>query len=205
MIKIYGGKIGSAFRCHVLMLEMGLEFETVDVDLRKGEQLKPEYLELNPNGKIPCIVDGDFVLWESMAINNYLAEKYQADLAGSNPQEKALIDQWSYWSLLELQNHLYTIAFNRFFLPEDQRDEVAIEKAMEELSKPFGILEGQLDGKDYMLGERFTLADINVGSVVLVADFAQHDYSPYKNISRWITKLKERPSFEQIPMHERKK
>ncbi len=203
MIKIYGGKIGSAFRCHVLMLEMGLEFETVDVDLRKGEQFNPAYLDLNPNGKIPCIVDGDFVLWESMAINNYLAEKYGSELAGSTPEEKALIDQWSYWSLLEMQNHLYTIAFNRVFLPEDERDELVIEKAMEELAKPFAILEAHLDGKEYMLGGKFTLADINVGSVVLIADMARHDYSPYKNVTGWIEKLNARTSFEQLPMPEK--
>ena len=70
MIKIYGPKLGSAFRCHVLMIEMGIEFEEIKVDFEKGDQFKPEYLKLNPNGKIPCIVDGDFVLWESMAINN---------------------------------------------------------------------------------------------------------------------------------------
>ena len=199
MIKIYGPKLGSAFRCHVLMLEMGIEFEEIKVDFEKGDQFKPEYLKLNPNGKIPCIVDGDFVLWESMAINNYLATKYNNDLLGSSPEEKALVDQWSYWSILEIQSNLYTIAFQNFRVPEDQRDEKAINKALEELPKVFKILDNQLEGKEYILGNKFSLADINVASCVLVADF------PFKNVKTWIKKLNERPSFEQIPMPERKK
>ena len=204
MIKIYGQKLGSAFRCHVLMIEMGKAFEEIKVDFEKGEQFQPEYLELNPNGKIPCIVDGDFVLWESMAINNYLANKHNSDLLGDTPEEKALVDQWSYWSLLELQTHLYTIAFQKFWVPEEERDEKAIDKAMEALPGVFKILDDQLEGKEYLLGDKFNLADINVGSVVLVADFAQYDYSSYKNVVQWISKLNERPSFEQIPFPPKK-
>ena len=204
MIKIYGPKLGSAFRCHVLMLEMGIEFKEVKVDFEKGDQFKPEYLKLNPNGKIPCIVDGDFVLWESMAINNYLATKYHSDLLGDSPETKALVDQWSYWSILEIQHPLYTIAFQNFWVPEDQRDEKVINKAMEELPKVFKILDNHLEGKEYILGNRFTLADINVASCVLVADFVKYDYSSCKNVSRWIKKLNERPSFEQIPFPSKK-
>ena len=186
------------------MLEMGIKYEEVKVDFEKGDQFKPEYLRLNPNGKIPCIVDGDFVLWESMAINNYLATKYNTDLLGDSPEEKALIDQWSYWSILEIQPNLYTIAFQKFRATEDQKDEKAVNKAMEELPKIFKILDNQLEGKEYILGDRFTLADINVASCVLVADFAKYDYSAYKNVSRWIAKLNKRPSFEQIPFPPRK-
>ena len=69
----------------------------------------------------------------------------------------------------------------------------------------FKILDNQLEGKEYILGDKFSLADINVASCVLVADFAKYDYSPYKNVKTWIKKLNERPSFEQIPMPERKK
>jgi glutathione S-transferase len=204
MIKIYGPKLGSAFRCHVLMLEMGIKYEEVKVDFEKGDQFKPEYLKLNPNGKIPCIVDGDFVLWESMAINKYIATKYNSDLLGKTPEENALIDQWSYWSILEVQSNLYTIAFQKFRAPEGDRDEKIIKKAMDELSKVLKILDNQLEGKEYILGNRFTLADINVASCVLAADFAKYDYSAYRNVSRWIAKLNERPSFVQIPFPPKK-
>jgi glutathione S-transferase len=204
MIKIYGSKLGSAFRCHVLMLEMGIKYEEVKVDFEKGDQFKPEYLKLNPNGKIPCIVDGDFVLWESMAINKYVATKYNSDLLGKTPEENALIDQWSYWSILEVQSNLYTIAFQNFWVPEGERDEKVIKKATDEASKVLKILDNQLEGKEFILGNRFTLADINVASCVLVADFAKYDYSAYKNVSNWIAKLNKRPSFVQIPFPPKK-
>ena len=139
-----------------------------------------------------------------MAINNYLATKYHTDLLGDSPEEKALVDQWSYWSILEIQSNLYTISFQKFRAPEGQKDENAIKKAMDELPKLFGILDKQLEGKEYILGDKFTLADINVGSVVMVAQMAQYDYSSYKNVSRWMAKLNERPSFEQIPFPPRK-
>ncbi|NLA75021.1 MAG: glutathione S-transferase family protein [Deltaproteobacteria bacterium] len=199
MIKIYGAKMGSAFRCHVLMLEMGIQYEEVKVDLGKGDQFKPEYLRLNPNGKIPCIVDNDFVLWESMAINKYIATKYNSDLLGKSIEENALIDQWSYWSILEVQANLYSIAFQKFWASEADRDEKAIKKAMDDLPKALKILDNQLEGKEYILGNRFTLADINVATCVMAADFAQYDYSAHKNITRWIAKLNKRPSFEQVP------
>ena len=72
MLKIYGSKMTSAFRCHILAKEIGLEYEEISVDL---EHPGEDYLKLNPNGKVPCLVDGDFVLWESMAITAYLAAK----------------------------------------------------------------------------------------------------------------------------------
>ncbi len=204
MIKIYGPKLGSAFRCHVLMLEMGIKYEEVKVDFEKGDQFKPEYLKLNPNGKIPCIVDDGFVLWESMAINKYIATKFKSELLGKTPEENALIDQWSYWSILEIQPNLYTISFQKFRVPDGERDEKAIKKATDEASKVLKILDNQLEGNEYILGNRFTLADINVASCVLVADFAKYDYSAYKNVSRWIAALNKRPSFKQIPFPPKK-
>ncbi|MBN1908069.1 MAG: glutathione S-transferase family protein [Deltaproteobacteria bacterium] len=204
MIKIYGTKMGSAFRCHVLMIEMGIKYEEVKVDFEKGDQFKPEYLKLNPNGKIPCIVDGDFVLWESMAINKYIATKYNSELLGKTLEENALIDQWSYWAILEVQANLYAIAFQKFWVQEADRDEKAIKKAMDELPKVLKILDNQLEGKEYILGTRFTLADINVASCVMAADFAKYDYSAYKNVSNWIANLNKRPSFAQIPFPPKK-
>ena len=82
---------------------------------------------------------------------------------------------------------------------EEEKDEKAIDKAIEALPGVFKILDDQLEGKDYILGDKFNLADINVGSVVLISDFAQYDFSSYKNVAQWISRLNERPSFEQIP------
>ena len=197
MIKIYGPKRGSAARCHVLAKEIGLEYEEVSIDLRKGEQNSPEYQKLNPNRKVPTLVDGDFVLWESAAINNYLASKYKPELLGESLEEKAMIDQWTYWGMLEVQPHLFRIGFQKFRVPQDQRDENAIKEAMDALPDLFKILEEHLTGRDYVLGNRFTLADINLGTVVLATRFAEYDISGYGNINRWMQMLLKRPCFKE--------
>ena len=197
MLKIYGPKRSNAGRCHVLAKEIGLEYEAVQVNFMKGEQNSPEYLKLNPNGKVPCLVDGDFVLWESVAINNYLASKHKPELLGNSSEERALIDQWSYWGSLDVQPLFHTISFQKFRVPEDQRDEKAIQDAVNALPRVLKLLDEHLSDREYMLGDEFTLADINLGIAVLGAKQAEYDVSEYANISRWIETLLERPSFKE--------
>jgi glutathione S-transferase len=197
MVKIFGAKRGNPFRCHVLVKEIGLDYEEVSVDLSKGEQNSLEYRMINPNSKIPSMVDGDFILWESMAINNYLAAKYKPELLGDSLEDKALIDQWSYWSILEIQPHFFSIAFQKFRVPEDQKDEKVLQKAMSELPRVLTILEEHLKEREFMLGSKFSLADINVASTVAASQFAQYDISKYTNITRWLQNLYERPSFKE--------
>jgi len=197
MVKLYGPKRGSAARCHVLAKEIGLEYEGIPIDLRKGEQNSPEYLKLNPNGKVPSLVDGDFVLWESAAINNYLASKYKPELLGDSLEDKALIDQWSCWGMLEVEPHIRKIGFQKFRVSEDQRDENVIQEAENALPRVLQILEEHLSDREYILNGKFTLADINLGTVVLGARFAEYDFSGYGNINRWIQVLLKRPSFKE--------
>ncbi len=195
MVKLYGSKMSSAFRCHVLAKELGLEYEEVPVDLEKEEEKRPEFRKLNPNGKVPCLVDGDFIVWESMAINNYLASKYNPNLLGDSLEDKALIDQWSYWGILEMQTFLFTLFFQKLVVPEDQRDEKVLKEAMDALPRVFKILDEHLSDREYMLGDVFTLADINMGTIVFVTQLIQYDLSEYPNITRWVQLLIKRPSF----------
>lgn len=197
MVKLYGPKRGSAARCHVLAKEIGLEYEGISIDLGKGEQNSPEYLKLNPNGKVPSLVDGDFVLWESAAINNYLASRYKPELLGDSIEDKALIDQWSYWGMLEIQPHIHRIGFQKFRVPDDQRDENAIQEAVNALPGVLKILDEHLSDREYMLGDRFTLADINLGTVVMGTQRIEFDLSDYSNINRWMQMILKRPSFKE--------
>ena len=197
MVKLYGPKRGSAARCHVLAKEIGLEYEAISIDLGKGEQNSPEYLKLNPNGKVPSLVDGDFVLWESAAINNYLASRYKPELLGDSIEDKALIDQWSYWGMLEIQPHIHRIGFQKFRVPDDQRDENAIQEAVNALPGVLKILDEHLSDREYMLGDRFTLADINLGTVVMGTQRIEFDLSDYSNINRWMQMILKRPSFKE--------
>ena len=191
MIKVYGSKMTSAFRCHVLAKEIGIEFEEVSVDLgNPGEN----YLKLNPNGKVPCLVDGDFVLWESMAITAYLAEKYKPELLGNSVEERALIDQWSYWAILELQPDMFKVIV-QIFTPEDKRDMDIIKTGTANMQPKHKILDDYLKGREYMVGDKFTLADINVGSVAIVNRLIGNDLSEFSDLEKWLNMLGKRPSF----------
>jgi len=178
----------SAFRCHVLLKELGVEWEEVPLDMGKGEHKSPEFLKLNPNGKVPCLVDGDFVLWESMAINKYLAKKYQPDLLGGSIENMALIDQWNYWSIVHVQRYL----FEMFMDPSDETRKRCT-TAIEPMHK---VLDAHLAEKDYLLGDTFSVADINLGTVIVVNRFVKNDISGFTNMSTWLDRLQSRPCFQ---------
>ncbi|MFC1534387.1 glutathione S-transferase family protein, partial [Thermodesulfobacteriota bacterium] len=137
------------------------------------------------------------VLWESAAINNYLASKHKPELLGDSLEDKALIDQWSYWGSLDMQPLFHRISFQKFRIPEDQRDEKVIQDDMNALPRVLKLLDEHLSEREYMLGDKFTLADINLGITVLVSRQAEYDLSEYANISRWMEMLLERPSFKE--------
>ncbi len=101
--------------------EVGIEYELVKPQ-SPAETKQPEYLKINPNGKIPALVDGDVTLFESMAINLYLARKYDGGLQPKGPEDEARALQWSFWAIIELQPQLLEIMGHKLTLPEDQRD-----------------------------------------------------------------------------------
>lgn len=198
MIQIYGSPRSSAGRCYLLLEELGLKYENVPLDMHKREHKGEAFLKLNPNGKVPCLVDGNFVIWESIAINNYLAEKHKPELLGVTPEEKALVLQWSLWGLLELQSPLVDILVQTLFTPEDKRDHTLISKSREKVPPCLAILDKALVNKKYLVGEKLSLADFNVASVVNIVVGLQMSLEPYRQISAWFGHLKERPSFQKF-------
>lgn len=101
-LRIYGVEGSRAFRVYWLARELGLEFEAVPTHFLGGATRTPEFLSINPNGRIPVIVDDGFCLWESMAINLYLARKHGGSLAPQGLREEALATQWSFWAIVDL-------------------------------------------------------------------------------------------------------
>ncbi len=198
MIKIYGTPRSTAFRCHWLIAEMGgIEYETVSVDFAKGENKSAEYLKLNPNGKIPTMVDGDVIVWESMAICYYLMEKYNAlQFVGTTALEHAQINQWNFWSVIHLNNAFEPLVLQVYRKTPDSE---ATKNAKEvELPRYLGVLEAHLTGKQYMVMEKFTLADITAMSVVRQAAFINHDLSMYPSIQAWMARLSEREAYKKV-------
>lgn len=162
MLRLYGFPNTRATRAVWTLEEAGADYEYVKVDLFAGEARKPPYIQLNPGGKVPTLTDGDFVLTESAAICTYIAEKYP--VAGLVPAagtpERAKYDQWCFFVIGELEQPLWTIGKHRFALPEKWRVPAVIETALWEFSVTAKVLEEGLGDREFILGDRFSAADI---------------------------------------------
>ncbi|WP_299182608.1 glutathione S-transferase family protein [uncultured Neptuniibacter sp.] len=192
MLTIYGSPQSSAGRCFWCLEEAGVEYTAQSIDFRAGEHKAPDFLKVNPNGKVPALVDGDFTIWESLAINNYIAEAYKPELLGNTVQERGLVSQWSIWSVADLQAPLIQAFIQLVFVPEPKRDASIIESSFEKLPPLLSTLESSLADKTYLVTERFTLADLNVSFVVAICDAVRYDLSEYPNINAWRERIGER-------------
>ena len=181
--------MSSSNRVHLLLKELGLEYETIELDMKNGEHKKPEFLALNPNHQIPVLVDGDLVLFESLAINQYLCEKYRPALLGDTIEERAHTFKWSIWQYLNLQMHFSTMA-SRAWNPSVTDEQIA--HAKEKVQPKLEVLEHHLEGKAFFLGDKMTVTDINTLTSFNYAMHANYDLSKYPNITRWYESMKTR-------------
>ena len=196
MLKLYGITQSRAFRPLWLMHELGLEYEHIRLDYR-GEQLNdPDYLEVNPNGRIPALVDGDLVLWESMAINLYLAHKYGADsgLWPASVEHQALTQQWSFWVMSEVEGPLLSVLMHGRVLPVEKRDPEKVSRNLGVLKAPFAVLDRALADREYLLGEGFTVVDLNLSSVLVWCKPARLDLDDYPHLKGWLERCLARPA-----------
>jgi glutathione S-transferase len=200
MLKIYGTSMSRAGRCLWALEETGVKYEHVPTQIADAKS--PAHLKVNPNGHIPVIDDDGLVLWESMAINFYLAAKYgKAPLWPDAVQDRALANQWSYWAMLEVEPHLVTILQNRMFLPPEKRSEQAVAEAIEKLKAPLKVIEQHLGNRDYLLGKDFTIGDLNVASVWMLGTMVGFDFSSAPKTMAWLTKCISRPAAERGRQH----
>ena len=194
-LKIYGVARSRAFRTLWMAKELGLDYEHLKVDFATCETRTPAHLALNPNGHVPVIDDDGFILWESMAINLYLAKKYGRD--GFYPArrvDEARAWPWSFWGMTEVERPVLTALFNRAILPEGQRDAAAADAAEKTLAQPLRVLDGALAPAPYLLGQSFTVADLNVASILAWARPAQIDMSAFPKVAEWLRICAERPA-----------
>jgi len=194
-LKIYGVPRSRAFRALWLAKELGLDYDNVPVDFATGETRQPSYLAINPNGHVPAIDDNGFVLWESMAINLYLAKRYGlGSLYPMALEDEARIWQWSLWGMTELERPVLTAMFNRAVYPEDKRDAAAADAAEKELQHPLRVLDGAVTKTPYLLGADFTVADLNVASILSWARPARIDFTPFPKAADWLGRCALRPA-----------
>jgi len=158
-----------------MLEEVGEPYQLIEKSTRADDLQSAEYLGLNPNARIPTLVDGEVVLWESMAINLYLAQKYEGPMHCASPEVLGLAAQWSFWAVLETEALLLDLLQHRAVLPEHARDASYAERDELLLRKPLGVLNDALAGR----GKSFTVADLNVASILTWGKMARLDMSAH--------------------------
>ncbi len=196
MIKLYGTSKSRSARALWTLEELGLKYEHVPVETTKAKS--PEHLRLNPNGHVPVLEDDGKIFWESMAINLYLAAKYgKAPLWPESHEDRGHAVQWSFWGMTEAEPHLVAILRNRMLLPPEQRNEQAAMAAVTAMQGPLKVLDGALKGRDYLLGNAFTIADLNLSSIMSFAVFVKLDMSATPAAQAWLGKCLGREAFKK--------
>ncbi|MFN6460889.1 MAG: glutathione S-transferase family protein [Nostoc sp. DedVER02] len=179
MLKLYGGARSRASIVQWYLEEIQIPYEFVKLDMQAGEHLKPEYLAINPVGKVPAIVDGDFQLWESGAILLYLAEKYSK--SSLSLEERAVFSQWVLFANATLGPGIFGEA-NR-------------EREMPRLLTPLNEI---FNKQAFLLGNEFTVADVAVGSILTyIPLLLKLDLSAYPAVLNYMKQLSERPAFQK--------
>jgi glutathione S-transferase len=199
MLKIYGIPRSRASRTLWMAKELGLDYENIPIDFANDGTRAPEYLKVNPNGHVPTIDDDGVILWESMAINLYLAKKYgRGTLYPILFEDEARAWQWSFWGMTEIERPVLTAMFNRAILPEDKRDPKLADEAEHQLGRPLMVLDAAVANSPYLLGEHFTVADLNVASILSWARPARVDFSHVPKAADWLKRCAERPAASAV-------
>lgn len=192
MLQLYGSVNSRAIRVLWMLRELELPCQHFEFQPRSPQTRTSEYLALNPNGRVPTINDDGFVLTESMAINIYLARKFRSVLFPNDPQSQAVTLQWSLWATDRLDRQVVTYYAHTRRLPcSDRRPEIA-QAAWSELAPAFDVLEACLRKTSYLLGQEFSVADLNVASTLYRA--LSLDLAGWPRIRTWLEACWERPA-----------
>jgi glutathione S-transferase len=188
----------NALRSRAVVFELRLDIEIVDVNIAGGENRTPDYLKLNPTGRVPVLVDGDFVLWESRAINAYLAsQKPEAGLYSDDPKRRGLIDQWAYWQAIHLGPAMQRVHFERVQkkgFGRGEPDEASIASEVKSVADQLPILEQGLVDKQWIAGA-LSIADFALATTFMFRKSARLGVEAFPNISSWIDRLEARPGW----------
>ena len=197
MIKLWG-RTNSLNVQKVLwtLAELDLAYERVDAGLKFGVVDTPAYRAMNPNGLVPTIEDDGFVLWESNVIIRYLASKHAfGSLFPEDPRQRFGAERWMDWQQTSLNPPIGTVFFNLIRRSPDKRDTAAVSQNIPLAEGGLAILDEQLAGRDYVNGDRFTMADIPAGTSVSPWSKLPIERQSRPNVERWLARLKERPGF----------
>lgn len=179
---------------------LGLSLEDKPLDLAKGAHRNPEYLALNPNGAVPTLVDGDFVLTESRAIMQYLASKKpEAGLVPRDEAARADVTRWQFWDAAHFSPALGTITFEKVIKPMmgGEPDAGKIAEAFANFRRYAAVLDKHLDGKSFVVGAALTVADLTLAAPLMYATQAEIPVADYPNLAAWFARITQLDAWKQ--------
>ena len=195
----------NARKCQSVCSHLGLSPEIVRLDFFNGDLQKSDFLKINPNGKVPVLVDGERTLWESEAINIYLCTTKVVDHPLFAPKLRADILRWMFWSIAHYNNNLGGVVWEAVakphFLKQEGTPEVLARHT--ELFHQFAkVLNAHLDGRQYMVGDDWTLADYSIGHIESFVEHVPIDLKQYKNVYAFYDRLRANPHWQSsaVPM-----
>ncbi len=199
MLKIYGQPRSRAFRVLWMAKEAGIAYEHIPVSIMvENAQCKEQwFVDLNPNARVPAIDDDGFVVWESAAINLYLAEKYKSALFPATPQGRGRMLQWAFFTANDVEPPMITMFQNRVLFPPEKRNAALADAAEAQLLGKLAILEHHLSQHAFFGGDTWDMADFMVASVVYTLTAIKYDLSKFPKFSAWLMASIERPAAKE--------
>lgn len=192
-LRIYGIARTRAYRALWAAMELGLDYEHLPIEIGDAGARSPEFLAINPNGRLPVIVDDGFVLFESLAITLYLAKKHSlGKLYPATLEGEAKAWQWSFWAIAEVDRCVNIWSLHAVRLPPGERNAALREESLKVIAAPFKVLNAALAKTPYLLGSEFTVTDLNVAAVISRA--VEMDLSHVPHLKAWLTRCLDRPA-----------
>ena len=197
----YYAPMSTSTLTHLILEELGVPHKKVKLSIKEGDTKKPEFLKLNPNGKVPLITHGGVPIFESAAITMYLGEQFGVEkklYPAPGPQRGEAM-KWIVWNNVTLGDHVYNWCRHTMdWTPADHHNAKAGEAAKTEITGCLRILDQELAHKSYLLGETFTLADAHVNSYL---DWLRHmkvDFTPFTHVNAWSKRCCDRPAYARV-------
>ena len=199
MLKLYGQYRSRAFRVAWLCKESNIPYEHVNVTINvEGASCKEaSYVKLNPNARVPTIDDDGFVMWESAAINLYLAEKYRSPLWPADIKARGRMLQWAFFTANDLEPNVVTVMQHRFAFPPEKRNAALADDCDAKLQPKLKVLDEHLAQNRYFGGDKWDMADFMVASVCYSLMPMKYDLTKYPNFQKWLQASIERPKAKE--------
>jgi len=197
MLKLYGQYRSRAFRVVWFMKESGIQWEHVNVTINVDQATAKEdwYLKLNPNGRVPTIDDDGFVMWETAAINLYLAEKYQSPLWPADPVGRGRALQWGFFIANDVESPMIKVYQHRFRFPPEKRNARITDENEPIVLDKLHVLEAHLAQHAFFQGDQWGMADFLVASVLYTLTEMKYErLADYPHLSKWLHASIERPA-----------